>query len=254
MSRWASSPLETPASVFLAALRAGSTVAMIATPRIELKCRRRSRWRDVERDPELEEFDQVPLTDRDGVNIEAVYVRANGVVELHENMFMASDAPLISFLESADQQSFRFLLADRSISGLVTLSDIQKLPVYAVLFGLVIAVEMLLADWIRKTCGANQNAWLDHLHNAQRRSVERYWNNANEKNLAIDRLSCASFGQEIQSAQGLGLFNGSDAHHKKVKALEALRNQICHVTEIALTPERALAIPCQVRNAHALAS
>jgi hypothetical protein len=72
--------------------------------------------------------------------------------------------------------------------------------------------------------------------------------------LALDRLSCASFGQEIQAAQGLGLFKGTETHHEKLKALEALRHQICHAAEIALTPEQALTIPNHVRNAHATAS
>jgi hypothetical protein len=254
MSHWAANPLGISASVFLTAVRSGTPVALIATPRAILKCRRKSRWRGIESDPELAGFDQVPLTNREGVSIEAVFVRGTGLVDLQEGMFMASDAPLISFLESADQQRFRFLLDDRSISGLVTLSDIQKLPVYSVLFGLLIAVEMLLVDWIRKTCGANQNVWLDHLKKPQRGSVERYWKDASERNLAIDRLSCASFGQEIQAAHGLGLFQGTETHHERLKALEALRHQICHAAEIALTPDRALTIPNHVRAAHAMAS
>ncbi|MCC6474796.1 MAG: hypothetical protein IT514_13740 [Burkholderiales bacterium] len=254
MVRWASTPLGTSASVFLTAVRSGTPVSLIATPRADLKVRQKARWRGTERDPELADFDQVPLTSRDGVSIEAVFVRGTGLVALHEGMFMASDAPLISFLESADQQRFRFLLDDRSISGLVTLSDIQELPVYSVLFGLVIPVEMLLVDWIRKTCGSKQNAWLDLLEKKQRGIVERYWKDANKRNLAIDRLSCASFGQEIQAAQGLGLFEGTETHYAQLKALETLRHQICHAAEIALTPEQALTIPNQVRNAHAMAS
>jgi hypothetical protein len=254
MRRWASNPLGTSASVFLAAVRSETPVALIGTPRADLKCRVKTRWRGIENDPGLADFDQVPLTNRDGVNIEAVFVRGTGFVDLQECMFVASDAPLISFLESADQQRFRFLLDDRSISGLVTLSDIQKLPVYSVLFGLVIAVEMLLVDWIRKTCGTDQDAWLEHLKKTQRGSVERYWKEASDRNLAIDRLSCASFGQEIQAAEGLGLFKMTEAHHRKLKALEALRHQICHAAEIALTPEQALTIPNHVRNAHATAS
>jgi hypothetical protein len=254
MSRWAANPLGTPASVFVTAVRSGTPVALIATPRAALACRPKSRWRGIQNDPELVEFDQVPLTNRDGVSIEGVFIRDTGLVELQESMFMASDAPLISFLESADQQRFRFLLDDRSISGLVTLSDIQKLPVYSVLFGLVIAVEMLLVEWIRRSCGSSENAWLEHLNKTQRGGVERHWKDASDRNLALDRLSCASFGQEIQAARGLGLFKGSEAHHEKLKALEALRHQICHAAEIALTPEQALTIPNQVRNAHATAS
>lgn len=251
MNRWASRVLGTSASDFLASIRSEIPVALIATPRADFRCQLKSCWQAIESDPDLKDFDQVPLTDVNANFIEAVFVRGTGLVELREGMFMASDAPLISFLETADQQRFRFLVEDSNVSGMVTLSDIQKLPVYSVLFSLVLAVEMLLMDWIRKACGANENAWLDHLDGRQRGTLEKHWKDALKKNLAIDRLSCASFGQEIRAAVGLGLFRGNDKRHKSVKELETLRNQICHAAEFALAPEQALTIPRHVRDAQA---
>ncbi len=142
MNRWASDPLKTSAGDFLSAIRSQIPVSSIATPRANLKCERDCRWRTVEANPSLADFDQVPLTDDQGLRIESVFVRGKGRLQLREDMFMAADAPLLSFLESADQQQFRFLLVDSTVSGTVTISDIQKLPVYSVLFSLVVAVEM----------------------------------------------------------------------------------------------------------------
>jgi len=65
---------------------------------------------------------------------------------------------------------------------------------------LLIAVEMLLMDYIRQACGVNENRWLDHLEMRQRGTIEKHWKEAVKRNLAIDRLSCASFGQEIRAA------------------------------------------------------
>src|SRR5262245_28043915 len=105
MKRWASKPLRTPANDFLSAIRSEIPVSLIATPRADLKCACIDRWQDVETNPKLVDFDQVPLTDDSGLRIEGVYVRDKGRLELHEGMFMAADAPLVSFLESADKQS-----------------------------------------------------------------------------------------------------------------------------------------------------
>jgi hypothetical protein len=253
MNRWASPPLGTSASDFLVALRSETPVALVATPRAEFRCERVTRWRAIESDAGLTDFDQVPLTTADG-EIEAVFVRGKGVVRLREAMFMASNAPLISFLESADQQRFRFLLEEHKVSGMVTLSDVQKLPVYSVLFGLLIAIEILLMDWIRKTLGADRDAWLCQLNVGQRSSIDKHWKRATKSNIAIDRLSCASFGQEIRAASGLGLFKGDDGRQQSFKALRTLRNQICHAMEFALTPEQALTIPALVRDAEAVAT
>ncbi|MHC1764042.1 MAG: hypothetical protein AB9869_07030 [Verrucomicrobiia bacterium] len=123
---------------------------------------------------------------------------------------------------------------------------------YSVLFSLVVAVEMLLMDWIRKKCRENQDEWSAHLTKKQQGTVEKHWQDALKENLAIDRLSCAAFGQEIQAANGLGLFANHEDQHTKLKALEQLRHQVCHATEFAPNLTQALKIPSQVRDAHSV--
>jgi hypothetical protein len=225
-------------------------VSLIATPRAELKCRPFGEWEDLGAHPDFADFDQVPLTDDQGQRIEAVFVREQGRLALREDMFIAADAPLLSFLESADQQRFRFLLMDSTVSGMVTISDIQKLPVYSVLFSLLIAVEMSLMEWIRKRCGKDQDAWLAKLKEKQRKNVEDYWKQAQEKNLNIDRLNCASLHHEIVAAEGFGLFTGHAAQQKRLQDLKALRNMVYHAAEFAPNAEEAIKIPARVRDAH----
>ena len=93
MNRWASKPLRTSANDFLSAIRSEIPVSLIATPRANLKCERALHWQDVETSQEMADFDQVPLTDDQGVHIEGVFVRGKGKLELRENMLMAADAP-----------------------------------------------------------------------------------------------------------------------------------------------------------------
>ncbi len=107
-------------------------------------------------------------------------------------------------------------------------------------------------DWIRKSCCKNQDEWLVHLTKGQRGIVEKHWQDAVKENLAIDRLSCAAFGQEIQAAMGLGLFNNHDDQRTKLQALEKLRHQVCHATEFAPNLTQALKIPSQVRDAYSV--
>jgi len=227
-------------------------VALIATPRAALRCRSKKDWRKIENDPDLAQFDQVPLTDASEKRIEAMYVKDIGVIDLREDMLIAADAPLISFVESADEQRYRLLLSDLRVSGMVTLSDLQKLPVYSLLFSLVIAVEMLVMEWIRAGCGPDEDCWLQYLDNGQRKSIEKHWNDAVRENLDIDRLSCASFGQELKAAIAFGLFHDQEDKVKELKAIERLRHQVFHGVDFAPTPEQALKIPVYVRQAQAL--
>ena len=253
MTRWAAHAIGQSAEQYLAAIRAQGPVAVIATPRAQVQCRLQRDSASIGGDPSLADFDNVPLTGDKG-QITQIYVRGKGAVELDEGMFMSAGAPLIDFIETADHQPFRLLVDGRAVTGLVTLSDVQKLPVYGLLFGLLIAAEMLLVEWIRNTCTTQPDAWLQYLRLDERDDIEGHWKKALKYNVAIDRLSCASLGQELQAAHRLGLFKREDDRWHQFKSLQKLRNQVGHGMEFASTPALALQLPQRVREAQALAT
>ena len=254
MNRWAARTLDHSAGHYLAAVRSQGPVALIATPRAKVQCRPLRDWAAIEGDAALSDFDHVPLTDEAGQSITRVYVRGAGPAELTEGMFMSAGAPLIDFLATADEQRFRLLVDGGAVTGLVTLSDVQKLPVYPLLFGLLIAVELLLVDWLRQACGDRPDAWLVHLNPQQRRTIEKHWQDAQQRDLAIDKLALASFSHEIQAAAAMDLFVGHEQQLVAIKGLKDLRNLVCHAAEFAPNPEQALRIPPLARSAEALST
>lgn len=243
---WACKPLGTPADEVIAAVRTGITIESIATPRAILVVREKGHWPDFKDEAELEDFDRVPVMQGD--EIVGIYDRDTGTLrDLSESMFMAADASLLGYLEIADKRTFALLVRESQIVGIVTLSDIQKLPVYCVLFSLLMSVEMLLMELIRRDCDDVPNKWMDHLHPKTKAKIDEYWIQAQKENIGIDRLSCASFGDELTAAQGLGLLAPDET--ATLRRLKKLRNDVFHGKEIGLVPDRALEIPARVRDA-----
>lgn len=249
-SRW-SSPVIDATTCHWQTVRQQGTVRLIATPWKDVHHRLLEDAPAVETDQTLRDFDQIPLLA--GGQVVSIFVRHQGVVPVHSGMFMAADSPLLDFIESADRQRFRLLLQGGEVIGLVTLSDLQRLPVYSLLFSLSIAVEALLVEWIRRRCGKDADAWLEHLSAAERRRIEQHFERAVRANVAIDRLSCASLRQELEAAIGLGLVSRGGPQHGSLESLARLRDAVCHVQELAATPEQALALPARVREATTLA-
>lgn len=249
-ARW-SSPVVDPARGHWEAVRQQGAVGLIATAWADVQCRSPSEADAIPDEAALHDFDQIPLMSAG--QVVAVFVRGGGIEPVHSGMFMAADAPLLDFVESADRQRFRLLLEGGEVVGLVTLSDLQKLPVYSLLFSMAIAVEALLVEWIRRRSGQTRDAWIDHLDPAHRSRIQRHFDRARAANLAIDLLSCASLRQEVEAAVGLGLMTRGDDHHRSFESLARLRDAVCHVQEYAATPEQALAVPARVREAASLA-
>ena len=247
-------PLATPADEFLAVVRSGVPVSAISTPRAALHLGREDAWEAVAEDSALADFDQIPLTDAAGETITAVFMRDEGphpLRPLREDMFMSAEAPLLAFLETADRQRFRLLVDGGRVTGLVTISDLQRLPVYSVLFSLVVAVEMLLMDWIRRA-SVDDEDWLQHLKSGDRRQIERYWERRRAENLHVDRLAVASFTHELTAADGLGLFRDDASRRGALERLIGLRDQVYHGIDIAPTAAHALELPDHARNALSL--
>jgi hypothetical protein len=243
---WASKALGTPANEVIEAVRTGITVASIATLRAMLVSWQRAHWQDFIDEAKLKDLDHVPVME--GEEIVSLYDREKGsLMNLSKSMFMASDAGLLSFVENADSRRFAFLVHENRIEGIVTLADIQKLPVYCVLYSILMSVEMLLMELIRRACKDDPDKWMTYLNREARKKIEDYWEQAKQKNVALDRLSCASFGNELVASKEMGVVSTADG--AVLEQLNELRDLVCHGKEIALSPARALQIPALVRGA-----
>jgi hypothetical protein len=69
---------------------------------------------------------------------------------LSEENLIGADASILAFVRDADFRKCRLVVLGSQISGLVTLSDLQRLPARAALFGLVTHLEILMAEVIRR--------------------------------------------------------------------------------------------------------
>jgi hypothetical protein len=72
---------------------------------------------------------------------------------LSEENLIGADASIIAFVRNADHQRCRLVISGPEISGLVSLSDLQRLPVRAALFAMVTQLEMIMASCIRSEFG-----------------------------------------------------------------------------------------------------
>lgn len=259
-SNWASKPLSEDVTQILAALENGMPVTLIATSDLKT-CKADDRVEEVLRDQELQDFDYIPVRDKTGsitgvlVHQEALY--AEGFVkevmqQIHPSFLISADESLLSFVAEADDTPFCLVVKGRKISGIVTLSDLQKLPVRPALFMLITSVELLLAEWLRKNY-PNEQDWLCKISEGRRSKIEEKWNRLKKSNLAIDRISTTDFCDKREAVLKLKLFSISkNADKEKLEAIEKLRDSVAHAGDYALTPENAKEIAQTVRWAREL--
>jgi hypothetical protein len=143
---WAPSDLDGSAEIF-EILHSGLKVELIATPRKDFRTCRQDEYVSTVLARNIEPYDFIPVVDDiTGANqniiglFHAANYTGNRSVEdriqnnfetLSENCIIGADASILEFINDADERPCRLLVSGANIIGLVSLSDLQKLPVRA---------------------------------------------------------------------------------------------------------------------------
>lgn len=146
---------------------------------------------------------------------------------------ISSDTSLLQFVWSADQQPRRLVLEGTEIRGIVTLSDIQKLPVRISLFSLFIHFELLLTEHLRQSL-RNKNP-LEFVASKRREKVDEKWKALIADNLEHDIFSAMDICDKRDVAAKLEIL-GKPANSiaSSISNIERfLRNPIAHGADYA---------------------
>jgi hypothetical protein len=158
---------------------------------------------------------------------------------LSEENLIGADASLLTFIRNADQQMCRLVVSGPEINGLVSLSDLQQLPVRAALFAMVTHLEITMAQAIRREFNQSED-WIDRLSAPRKGKVRKDAAEAKTQDTFVDTLLYTQFCDKVTIVRKSPHFCWSktsfDADLGKV---QSLRNDLAHANDYAATREAA---------------
>jgi CBS domain-containing protein len=253
-SRWAADPLgKKPVSV-LEELERNMPVSLIAASPV-ISCSPKDTVDAVRSNREVADFDHIPV--RENEDIIGVLNRdtdsSNRLVleamrPLRESMIISADSSLVNFVAEADKRLFALVVEGQQITGIVTLSDLQKLAVRPALFLLITLLEMLLAQRIQKIA-ADDEEWLKRLDKDRRNKVEKRYGRLRSENLVIDKITSTTLEEKIEASLALGAFSEIESARVDLEQIIELRNAVAHAHEFGLDRDRACQTSKRVRLA-----
>jgi CBS domain containing-hemolysin-like protein len=139
---WATSSIGDRPRKILSVFQAGLTVDLIATSRDLFEtCSTNDSVKSVIDRNRQKSFDFLPVLDSSSggivglIEIAPVVAHAKSHVRVAEAMqllsegnLLGADASIVAFVRNADEQRCRLIISQNEISGLVSLSDLQRLP------------------------------------------------------------------------------------------------------------------------------
>jgi len=228
------------------------TVGLIATPREAFRtCQAAEQLARVVERYRSELFDFLPVIEASDDQIigliELVAFMGQPVGEgdlvsrhmqpLSEKNLIGNDAGILDFIRHADHHRCRLVIEGRRIAGLVTLSDLQRLPVRAVLFTMVTHLEILMAEFIRRDCPK----WLKRLPTEQQRKIRRQVEKSRQEDSFVDELLLTNFSDKATIIQQGGsplVSTGEFAHD--LERVRGLRNALAHADHYAASRRDAI--------------
>jgi hypothetical protein len=222
----------------MSGLTAGLRVVHIAALQL-MTCDINQAIKEVLDNPALIGFDYIPVLNRR--RIVGLVERRGGSDEgsvkekmraLDDSLLVSADEPLTSFVPCLKTSPFRLVVRGTEISGIVTRSDLIKLPVRLVAFTQICHLEMEMTILIKARC-QDDNVWVKRLKKKRRTRLNERLAAHKKRNLELRILELADFGDKaVALVKLLGLDSTSD---HQLSEIQELRNDIAHSKDYGKT-------------------
>jgi hypothetical protein len=179
-------------------------------------------------------------------------VSANESVRSHmqllsEENLIGANASILSFVRDADRHRCRLVISDCDISGLVSLSDLQRLPVRAALFTMVTHLEILMSHLIRLGY-PDSSEWLKQLSLDRQKGIRDEIDASRRDNSFIDDLLFTQFADKVMIIKKSALISSNKTQFKKdLGRVRNLRDDLAHANDYAASRDAARSVSETVR-------
>jgi hypothetical protein len=265
--RWANHEEVGSGDVF-EALHSGLTVELISTPRDALMTCTPNDTLSVVMGRNIDSYDFIPVIAQApgnkahvlGLFHAAKFFHApspEGYVKEHyfplsEEFLIGADASILDFIKTADERPCRLVISGSGIAGLVSLSDLQNLPVRAALFALITGFEITMAEAIKRKFPVDED-WLRCLNDGRQQKIKNEIAESRKDDGFVDTLLFTQFCDKADIiTKSCDLAISETAFRTKLKDIEKLRNNLAHANEYAASPEQARKVCAVVKDLLAL--
>jgi hypothetical protein len=256
---WATTALDDDPARALGAIHGDLTVQRIATSRAAFEtCAAHETLASVIERNRAKAFDFLPVTES-AVGAEAPerliglieilpYMHANyprglvrdAMLALSEDNLIGADASIIAFVRTADRQRCRLVISGSQISGLVSLSDLQRLPVRVVLFAMITQLETIMTGCIRNEFAGSED-WIERISPERQSKLRERAAAAKRDDGFVEFLLLTEFADKVTIIRRSPEFRWArESFRHDLRRVQMLRNDLAHANDYAST--RAAAI------------
>jgi hypothetical protein len=147
---------------------------------------------------------------------------------LDDSILVSADAPLWHFIHTVREQPYRLVVEQTRITGIVTWSDLLKVPVLVLAFSLMAELELAMNGRILEQY--TDDTWVELLDKDERPKIRGRQRALERDNLTLPMIELADLWHKAKLLRGM-LGAGRDFEAELDKIVK-LRNDVDHVKDI----------------------
>lgn len=166
-----------------------------------------------------------------------------------EGLVIGADASIFEFVQRADERPTRLVVSGHQVAGLISLSDLQALPVRASLFTLITALEMVMAKRIEVEWPEDESAWLNKISPDRRAAVLKKAAEARKADLFVGTIAFSQLSDKATVICKQRMISGARGTLKNdFNRIRDLRDALAHANSYAPTTAEAKSVCATVRR------
>jgi hypothetical protein len=178
------------------------------------------------------DFDQFPVKQEDatvGVLLREGDHRGKIVSEamqpLREGLIVSTDTPISDLIPQLRESHYRLVLRGSRIDGLVTKSDLLKLPVRLVVFALITHLEQVMSDLVSTRW--RNDSWFVELSEGRQANISKKESELRSRGMNLPKIELTEFCDKADLCEQF--VDGSKSKFKKeLDSLRVLRDHLAH--------------------------
>lgn len=158
-------------------------------------------------------------------------------LQLFDQLSVIPDAaPLADVVLGLNRSPRLFVRILGAVTGIVTMSDLQKAPVRMWLFGMITLVEMRMGRLVEQLCDGE--TWRQFLSESRLQKAADLLEERRRRSQNLRLIDCLQFADKVQiiaqneAIRSLTRFASRRQVEKACRALESLRNNLAHSQDI----------------------
>ena len=144
---------------------------------------------------------------------------------LREKLLVSAYMPITDLIPQLRESSYRLVLRGGLIDGLVTQSDLLKLPVRLVVFALLTHLELVMADLIDARWPDDD--WFQQLSKGRRGLISKKQDDLKRRKMNPPLLELTEFGDKRDLCRNL-VESSKTKFNRELNDLRNLRDQLAH--------------------------